>query len=216
MRGVLACVLVISIGLGAASGSQFTEGDGREFSCASFPADLSEAALVERFGGANVRRAPVVGADDGPQGGAVVYDGSPMQIEMVWWDVDTRTQLAWVRTRELDSPWRTPKGIAIGMDLVTLERRNGWPFRLRGLAGPEGRGIVRSWGRGRLESSDSEGCRLSISLQPTGERRVDPALYGQVAQGREFSSGHPAMQAINPQVVELIVSHDPRARRVVP
>ena len=139
-----------------------------------------------------------------------------MKIEVVWSDAVTRTQLAWVRTREPDSLWRTPDGIAIGMDLVTIERRNGWPFRLRGLAGPEGRGIVRSWGRGRLESSDSEGCRLNISLQPTGERRVDPALYGQVFQGREFSSGHSAMQAINPEVVELIVSHDPVPRRVVP
>jgi hypothetical protein len=175
----------------------------------SFPPDLSEAALVERFGGANVRRAPVVGADVGPQEGAVVYLGSPMKIEVVWWDADTRTRLAWVRTCEPESAWRTPNGIAIGMDLVTLERRNGWPFRLRGFAGPEGRGIVRSWGRGRLENSDSEVCRVSISLQPTGERRVDPALYGQLAQGREFSSGHPAMQALNPQVVELIVSHAP-------
>jgi hypothetical protein len=209
-------MLMISIGLVAVNASHLAERDGREFSCAAFPADLSEAALVERFGGANVARAPVVGADDGPQGGTVVYEGSPLKLEIVWWDADSRTRVAWVRTREPDSPWRTPNGIAIGVDLVTLERRNGWPFRLRGLAGPEGRGIVRSWGRGRLTSSDSEGCRLSISLQPTDEPRVDPAPYGQVARGREFSSGHPAMQAINPQVVELIVSHDPVPRRVVP
>jgi hypothetical protein len=205
----------MSIGWGV-SGRQLTERDGREFSCASFPRDLGEAALVERYGAANVKRAPVVGADDGPQEGAVAFEGSPMKIEVVWWDADTRTQLRWVRTREPTSPWRSPNGIVIGMDLVTIERRNGWPFRLRGLAGPEGRGIVRSWGRGLLDSADSEGCRLSISLQPTGKRYVDPALYGQVAQGREFSSGHPAMQAINPQVVELIVSHDPVSRRAVP
>jgi hypothetical protein len=216
MRRVLACIVAILIGLGAVSGSQFTERNGREFSYSSFPADLSEAALVERFGAANVRRALVVGADDGPQEGAAVHEGSAMKIEMTWWDADARTRLAWVTTREPNSPWRTPNGITIGMDLVTIERRNGWPFRLRGLAGPEGRGIVRSWGRGHLESSDSDGCRLSISLQPTGERRVDPALYGQVALGREFSSGHPAMQAINPQVVDLIVSHDPVPRRVDP
>lgn len=214
MRGIVTCVLTIAVGLGVVSGSQSTERNGSEFSCESFPADLSEAALVERFGDANVKRAPVVGADNGPQAGAVVYDGSPMKIEMVWWGADTRTRLAWVRTREPGSPWRAPNGVAIGMDLVTIEQRNGWPFRLRGLAGPEGRGIVRSWGRGRLRSSDSEACRLSISLQPAGERRADLALYGQVAWGREFSSGHPAMQSINPQVVELIVSHDPL--RVVP
>jgi hypothetical protein len=209
MRRILACVVVISTGFGAVSGSQFTERNGREFSCSAFPADLSEAALVERFGATNVNRAPVIGADDGPQHGAVVHGGSAIKIEMAWWDADTRTRLAWVRTREPGSPWRTPNGIAIGMDLVAIERRNGGPFRLRGLAGPEGRGIVRSWDRGHLESSDSERCRLSISLQPLGERRVDPALYRQVASGREFSSGHRAMQAINPQVVELMVSHDP-------
>ena len=141
-----------------------------------------------------------------------MFEGSPMKVEVVWWDPETRTRLAWARTREPNSPWRTVNGIAIGMDLLSLERRNGWPFRLANLSGPEGQGKVRSWGRGRMESVDSEGCRVNISLQPSGDRHVDRVLYGQVMRGREFSSGHPTMQAINPQVVSLIVSHNPLAR----
>jgi hypothetical protein len=188
----------------------------REFSCAAFPADFSEAALVARFGQANVSRAPVQGADNGPQPGAVALDGTPMKLEAVWWDPETRTRLAWIRTREPDSPWRTPGGIAIGMDLAGVERRNGWPFRLAGLLGPEGLGRVRSWGRGRLDALESDGCHLTISFQPTAGERVDPALFRQVALGREFSSGHPAMQAINPQVAALIVRHDSVRRQSVP
>jgi hypothetical protein len=203
------------IELGAVSEARFVEA-GQEFSCASFPADLSEAQLVERYGQGNVRRAAVFGADDGPQDGAVLFDGSPLKLELVWWDPEARTRLAWARTREPNSPWRTSNGIAIGLDLLTIERRNGWPFRLAGLGGPEGRGLIRSWGRGRLQSPDSEGCRVSISLQAAGDRRVDSALYRQVMRGTEFSSGHPVMQTINPQVVALIVSHDPVRDEVTP
>jgi hypothetical protein len=57
MRNVLTCVLMTSNGLGVVSRAQPVEQAGREFSCASFPADLSEASLVERYGEANVRRA---------------------------------------------------------------------------------------------------------------------------------------------------------------
>jgi hypothetical protein len=173
------------------------------FSCTAFPRNLSEVDLVTRYGEANVKRAPVTGSDDGPQEGVVVFDHTPRKLEIVW----QGSNVAWVRSREPDSPWHTPDGISIGMDLRDLERRNGWPFRLRGLTGPEGLGRIRSWGRGRLRAISVDGCTLSISLQPSGELRIDPALYSQVSRGRDFSSGHPAMQAINPRVTSLIVAH---------
>jgi hypothetical protein len=118
-----------------------------EFSCASFPADLSETSLINRYGTGNVKRAPVVGSDDGPQDGTVVFDNSPRKLEIVWWDRDGGTKLAWITSREADSPWKTPYGIFLGMDLLAIERLNGWPFRLRGLDGPEGLGVIRSWDR---------------------------------------------------------------------
>jgi hypothetical protein len=180
-----------------------------ELSCASFPVNLSEADLSRRFGDASVRRAPVIGADDGPQDGTVLFDGTPRQIDIAWWDPAARSRVAWVRSREPDSPWHAPGGISIGMDLREIERLNGWPFRLRGLAGPEGLGRIRSWGRGRLREGADNGCRLQISLQPPDDRPIDPAMYRQVWRGSDFSSGHPAMQAINPRVSSLWVVHDP-------
>lgn len=216
MKNSLACIVMGWFGLQVVGAFQTLQGPRREFSCASFPTDLSETDLIDRYGRDNVKRAPVVGADDGPQDGAVVFDGSAMKLEVVWWDPQTRTSLFWVRTREVGGPWETPDGITVGMDLLTIERRNGWPFRLAALGGPEGLGVIRSWGRGRLRSAGADGCRVAVSLQPAGDRRIDSAVFRQVWSGREFSSGHPAMQAINPQVAALVISHDPTRRRSVP
>ena len=204
----LAWMLVAWLGLRAA-GSLSAQQPFEEFSCTSFPADLAEVDLIEQYGNANVKRAPVTGSDDGPEDGTVVFDDTPRKLEIVWWDPQTRSRLAWVRAREPNSPWQTPNGISIGMDLMGIERRNGSPFRLRGLRGPEGLGVIRSWGQGRLRDAGDDGCRLRISLQPSADRPVDPALYRQVSRGSDFSSGHPAMQTINPRVASLWVTHDP-------
>jgi hypothetical protein len=99
------------------------------------------------------------------------------------------------------------------MDLLDIERRNGWPFRLRALTEAEGLGIIHSWGQGRLRDADDEGCTVRISLQPRGDRPIDQSLYRQVSSGTDFSSGHPAMQAINPRVASLWVTHDPMHNR---
>jgi hypothetical protein len=180
-----------------------------EFSCASFPADLTEATLIDRYREENVIRAPVVGSDDGPQDGTIVFEGTPRQLEVVWRNPESRGGLAWIRSRQTSSPWRTSNGISIGMSLRDLEQRNGWPFRLRGLGGPEGLGRIRSWGEGRWrDAGEDAGCRLTISLQPSGSQRFDAGLSNQVRRGSNFSSGHPGMQAINPRVVSLSLVYD--------
>lgn len=103
-------------------------------------------------------------------------------------------------------------GICLGMRLREIEQLNGWPFRLRGLEGPEGLGVIRSWGQGRLRDVREDGCMVWISLQPSGDRPVDPAMYRQVGRA-DFFSGHPAMQAINPRVASLTLAYDPRPIR---
>jgi len=206
--------LAIWVGLATAGSVRAQQQPFEDFSCVSFPADLSEARLISRYGRENVRRARVRGADES-EDGAIVFDGTPRQLEVVWWDPEARSELSWIGSHEGNSTWRTPNGLSIGMDLQHIERRNGWPFRLRGLTGPEGLGVIKSWGRGRLRDANDDGCAVRISLQPANDRRIDPALYRQVSRG-DFSSGHPAMQAINPRVAWLVVTHNPAQTRSAP
>jgi hypothetical protein len=211
----LAWMLLAGLGLWA-GGLVVAQEPFDELSCTSFPAELTEGDLTTRYGNANVKRAPVTGSDDGPQDGTVIFDATPRRLDIVWRDQEARSRPAWVRAREPMGRWRTVTGISIGMDLRSIERLNGRPFRLRGLTAPEGLGVIQSWGSGRLPNADGDGCAVRISLQPIKDQAIDHTLYRQVSRGSNFSSGHPAMQAINPRVTSLWVVHDPISRRADP
>jgi hypothetical protein len=212
MRGSLKTLLPIVLVLQVAAEANHAsmQNEPLDFSCAAFPGDLSEADLIARYGTMNVVSAPVFGSDDGPRDGTAVFpDRDDMKLEIVWWDPESKTKAHWIRARGAGSRWRTPHGITVGMDLLTIERANGWPFRLAALS-TEGQGVIRSWGNGRFKDPHSGGCTLRISVSPIGGQNVEPSLARQVSRGREFSSGHPAMQALNPRVVSIFVTHSPR------
>jgi hypothetical protein len=178
-----------------------------DFSCSTFPADLSESDLVALYGQENVTTALITGADDPPFEGTVLFPKlDDARVEIAWHDVKTKQNAMWVRIQGQRSRWRLPNGIALGDDLLGVERRNGFPFRLSSFS-VEGQGVVRSWGRGRIQNMDTERCRVRISFQPNWEGTGDPLLLRQVVQGREFSSGHPAMQTINPSVRAVWIMH---------
>jgi hypothetical protein len=64
-----------------------------------------------------------------------------------------------------------------------------------------------SWSGGVLEKLSSEPCELRARLSP-GDISGEVALHKwsrQVGGERQFSSGHPAMQALNPAVYELFI-----------
>jgi len=169
-----------------------------EFSCRSFPSDLTHDQLVERYGADRVSVGPIPTPDDGPvEGTHVSLDGGETRLEVAWTDLETRSRPWYVRA--FGEAWETPHGIRLGMELRTVEHMNGWPFRLGGLDW-EPRGAVSSWGpRGRLKDESEPGCRIAIHFQARqGEDRSDAVL--QVLRGREFSSGHPAYQELNPTV----------------
>jgi hypothetical protein len=176
-----------------------------EFSCAAFPAPVSESWLIERFGAENVVTDSIIGADDGPVEGTVVYRSLPERsLDVAWQDPNIRTTAAWIRSRG-DSRWLTSHGFGVGADLLSVERANGWPFRLQGFVG-EGSsgGTVLSWGQGRFASADPDGsCGELITFQHSYDGSVDATLLRQVGRIREVSSGHPAMQQINPRVVAV-------------
>ena len=74
----------------------------------------------------------------------------------------------------------------------------------------EGQGAVQDWGRGRIENGNAENCAVEILFQPRRDGTEDPGVMRQVIRGRGFSSGHPAMQALNPRVAAIWITHPPR------
>lgn len=198
--GVLVAVSVLQHGIGAAS---LQSPSVREFSCEAFPRETGESELVARYGRDNVKLAGVVGWDDGPQDGAVVFpDQDDLKLEIIW--ADPGRTISSIRARGTGGRWRSPDGITVGMDLKTIERRNGWPFRLSRFWGEGYPGGVLSWGNGRFKPNGSSNCAVYIYLSPQEGIPIDRAI-GRQLNVREFSSGHPAMQAINPRVYQMLI-----------
>ena len=177
----------------------------RELSCTGFSAATSEASLVERFGKANVIRDSVVGFDDGPQPGTVLFpNDSAFRAEVFWYDPGARTRPRAVLVKGKATGWTTRNGIAVNSSLRDLERLNGRAFSMSGFWREGGiGGMVLSWRGGALELPQPGGCRLHIQLQPPYDGSTPQEVFRQVASGPSYSSDHPALQRINPRVVSL-------------
>jgi hypothetical protein len=179
----------------------------REFGChGPFTHDLTEQRLIEIYGAANVRAGEMYVGEGFSEPGAVVFPDSPSdRIEVVWSDEKERAFPRFVRVQHKGTRWRTIDGISIESDLKTIERVNGRPFRLRGF-GWDYSGTVSSWSGGRLERGETAGCRMRVALLPPGGAEGWPAVWQQVIGDRAFSSGHPAMQQLNPRVHRLFLT----------
>ena len=190
-----------------------------DFSCSVFSANTSEAELVDRFGAENVTTAlvPWGGAEGDYNEGTVLFpDSADARVEIFWADRKSKRRPEWVSVRGERSRWRSLRGITLGTDLLTIERLNRRPLRLSGF-GHDGAGSVISWAGGRLEASGSESCDVRIRLLPQYEEKGDQHsssrrgnLASQVSRDHSYSSGHPAMQALNPRVYELFLHYPPR------
>jgi hypothetical protein len=203
---VIGLPTLVAVLMGAGIGYRGERQPALELSCARFAATMTEAELQARYGVENLVSAGVVGFDDGPQPGAVVFPNeTEARLEIIWADAVGKRWPAVVLVRGSATRWRTPSGIRVGMDLRSLEQANGRPFRLRGFwAEGGGGGRVLSWAGGRLEMPRTEGCAIGVYLQPAYDGSAAEVMR-QITPGREFSSGHPAFQAVNPRVVVLTV-----------
>ena len=68
-----------------------------------------------------------------------------------------------------------------------------------------------SWSGGRLDSQNTATCRVRLRVGPDWDG-VDPvisALINQLGGEAEYSSGHPAMQALDPSVYEMFLQYGP-------
>jgi hypothetical protein len=192
-----------------ASDTWQSEATALPFTCAAFPAELTESDLISRYGQEHVIRAPVFGSDDGPQNGTVLFSqADDRRLEIVWRNEESRSGPRWIKA--VGRRWTTANGISIGTTLSTLEHANGGPFRLAGFQ-TESQGRVRSWERGRLgQHRDPQGCSVSIQLQPRYDENERFELVRQVRSGRDYSSAHPALQKLNPRVVSMWLEHSRR------
>lgn len=111
------------------------------------------------------------------------------------------------RLRTLFGEDQIKEGIGLGTSLKQIEALNGYPFRLAGFAFDYG-GTVLGCPVGRLHAlgCDSSERNLIVRFYTNGSQQ--PQAYRQVIGDREFSSGHLAMQALNPVIGQLIVTID--------
>ena len=172
----------------------------------AFPVTLTEADLVRRYSRENVISQPVFGVDDGPQDGVVLFPNTDdTRLELRWQQNGTKG-LLWVKA--LGSRWTTTHGISVGTTLRAVERINRAPFRLAGFHTEGGGGRVRSWANGRIgEAAARDLCETRIQFQPRLADSENHNLFRQVRFGREYSSGHPALQQLNPSVVVIWLTY---------
>jgi len=158
--------------------------------------------LVRRYGAANVADGRVSVGEGESEPGTLIFDSDSLRrASIIWKDSVARRGLASIRVSGSRTRWQTPQGLTLGQSLKTVERLNGRRFRLMGFDWDYS-GTTESWLGGTLAKAEVAGCTLYARLDPDQEH-VDLPLLAQVAGEREFSSGHPAMQASEARVYEM-------------
>lgn len=198
---VLLAAIVVAGSVGTHGAGQSPSSPARVFDCRTFPPDLAEADLGRRYGRQHVTAGPVPVGEGMEEDGTTLFTASDAdRVTILWKDKASRRRPDSISVRVGASAWRTPDGIGIGTDLAVLERLNRRPFRLLGFGWDYG-GTVMSWSGGRLATAADEGCRMRLRLSPMHWSSAGRAVIGE----REFSSGHPVMQALNPRVYEILL-----------
>ncbi len=173
-----------------------------------FVADASAAMLSEEFGEDNLESVEIYIGEGFTEIGTVLFGNSPEdRVEILSKDVQEQKSPRRVQIHDNNSNWKTVNGISLSVDLQMLEKMNRKPLRLSGFAWDYG-GTVISWSSGLLGRPRTN-CRIGISLLPNLPLR-SVALeksYRQVLGETEYSSGHPAMQALNPKVYHIWLNY---------
>jgi hypothetical protein len=180
-------------------------------------AATTETDLQRMYGLENVKNGEIQIGEGEVESGTVVFPDDPLKrIELLWADPEKRVlksvYLSGIHNSAYGdkSLWRTTYGITLGTTLLELERINRKPFWLAGFDWDYS-GTVLSWNNGVLEGVfGSEGrkkvfLRLGYSTDPAPPERL--AVQGD----HDFSSGHPAMQKINPHVYQIVFMFHPRS-----
>ena len=147
-----------------------------------FAPDTTVETLRKRFGDAQVKVGNVPGAEGETFKGVIVFpDDSTRRAYLYFQDEQALRGLSLVRVFEPDTRWHLDNGIAMGMTLDELAKRNGRPIEYTGLGWdyggtvtdlhdgaltpPGNDAVMRSW---KLGAKDIEGNAASKTY-PIGE-----------------------------------------------
>ena len=166
-------------------------------------AQTTEAELIRLYGKQNVVPQDVDLGEGETEPGSALFPSDPIRrVEILWKDAGGKRLPKRVQTSGEKTLWKTVHGISLGSSLKRLEQLNRKPFFLAGF-GWDYSGTVLSWDQGALEQELDHVGRVILRLQPANDqslRQDDRAVLGD----RQFSSGHPAMQILNPTIYQII------------
>ena len=205
---LLVGALVVCLGVIARPAA--TQSLTRLLSCEGpFRPDASADSLARHFGPRNVENANIDIGEGFRAPGTIIFGASPSdRLEVLWLDPSARQRPERVTARQPTasrtvSHWRTPGGLALGMHLRDVERRNRGPFRLAGFGWDYG-GTTISWDGGRLATEQPPACHMRARFDTGALLTEERQRWDrQVTGDREFPSRHAAMQALDPYVSEV-------------
>ena len=203
-----AVILLLTSALWAATGDWVIEPGAR---VGRIRADSSEQALVKIYGPQQVKEADIDVGEGMSEPGTILFPDDPSRtLSILWKDAATRLAPKSIRINSKKSAWRTKNGITIGTSLKRIERLNRKPFRMAGF-GFDYSGTILDCDGGRLRELGTRssnkvirGRTLLLRLDPDPET-MDSKGYSAVTGDRDFSSGHPAMQKLDPKVYDIVV-----------
>ena len=139
--------------------------------------------------------------------GTELFPADPLRrLDILWKDPVEKRGPKSVRISGAKSLWQTAHSISLGTTLKRLEQLNKRPFRLAGF-GFDYSGTVLSWSGGALENELGQEAnragRVILRLNCSPHQSQQPE-YQSLQGDRLFSSGHPALQKLNPTVYEVI------------
>jgi hypothetical protein len=150
--------------------------------------------LAKIFGADNVKLAKIHAPGGGEESpGAFLWQGTDDALELVFSDDSKRI----VSVGILGKTWTSKEGLRLGASLATVERINGGPFKFYGFGFDYG---------GQVTESGPKLKGYAIFLRPATR---DEKLLEQFTGEKQFSSRHPAIKRLNPEVMLIQVDFTP-------
>lgn len=160
----------------------------------------TEAALIRRYGRANVTHDSLPGAEGESSYGTVLFARDSARRLYVYWADEHFRRVEAVRPAPGATAWVVWPGLAIGSTLADAERLNGRSFQLNGFEFDYG-GLVMDWRGGRLAALWSDRVAGHVGVGFVARRGTRG-----VSGDRVFSSALPAMRRADPRVADLYVT----------